>query len=197
MNGYKSYIETGRAVQGKILSFHVKAVSCFNKGKEHKKYEFGRAYQIGRIQGNILYVGKCTSIRMEDKKSLGLMIDEHEKNFSQVRLDSVATDKGYYSKKNIKILFDKQVRQIGVQLPSNAKKETIKLSDEASEKLRNRRAGIEPLIGHAKQGGQLGQSRMKNDKNTESSGYCAILGFNLRQIVKSLTRNNSRQFARF
>ena len=197
LESVKTYIKTGKAVEGKILSFHARAVSCFNKGKEHKKYEFGRAYQIGRIQGNILYVGKCSSIRMEDKQSLGLMLEEHERTFGQTQLDSVATDKGYYSKKNIKTLSNKEVRQIGVQLPRNVKNETIKLSDEDAEKLRNRRAGIEPLIGHAKQGGQLGQSRMKNDKNTESAGYCAILGFNLRQIIKSLVRNNSRQFACF
>ena len=197
LESVKAYIETGKSVPGKILSFHARAVSCFNKGKDHKKYEFGRAYQIGRIQGNILYVGKCTSIRMEDKKSLELMIEEHEKTFSQTLLDSVATDKGYYSKKNIKVLYDKKVRQIGIQLPSNAKNEVIQLSDEESEKLRNRRAGIEPLIGHAKQGGQLGQSRMKNDKNTESSGYCAVLGFNLRQTIRSLIRNNNDQCVDF
>jgi len=197
LESVKAYIETGKAVPGKILSFHARAVACFNKGKDHKKYEFGRAYQIGRIQGNILYVGKCTSIRMEDKKSLELMIEEHEKTFAQTHLDSVATDKGYYSKKNIKILSDKKVRQIGIQLPSNAKNDAIQLSDEESEKLRNRRAGIEPLIGHAKQGGQLGQSRMKNDKNTESSGYCAILGFNLRQTIRALIRNNNDQCVNF
>jgi len=193
----KAYIKTGKSVQGKTLSFHAKAVACFNKGKDHKKYEFGRAYQIGRIQGNILYVGKCTSIRMEDKQSLGLMIEEHEKIFEHVPLDSVATDKGYYSKQNIKILTDKKVRQIGIQLPNNAKSEAIKLSDEESEKLRNRRAGIEPLIGHTKHGGQLGQSRMKNDKNTESSGYCAILGFNLRQVKRALIRNYNDQCVSF
>jgi IS5 family transposase len=39
---------------------------------------------------------------------------------------------------------------------------------------------IEPLIGYTKQGGQLGKSRMKNDRNLESSGYAAVLGVNLR-----------------
>ena len=49
--------------------------------------------------------------------------------------------------------------------------------------LSNRRAGIEPLMGHAK---QLGRSRMKNDQNTEAAGYAAILGFNLKQTVRAL-----------
>jgi transposase, IS5 family len=41
--------------------------------------------------------------------------------------------------------------------------------------LSNRRVGIEPLIGYVKHGGQLGRSRMKYDRTTESAGYTAIL----------------------
>jgi IS5 family transposase len=52
--------------------------------------------------------------------------------------------------------------------------------------LEDRRAGIEPLIGHLKRGWQMGRSRIKSDKTTESSGYCAIIGFNLRQMVRYL-----------
>ena len=125
------------------------------------------------------------------------MIEEHEKIFGQKNLDSVATDKGYYSNKNMKLLSSKKVKQIGIQLPSNAKNKNIQLSDEESEKLRNRRAGIEPLIGHTKHGGQLGRSRMKNDKNIESSGYCAIFGFNLRQTVRAITRPNNDHCVNF
>ena len=50
----------------------------------------------------------------------------------------------------------------------------------------NRRAGIEPLIGHAKHGGQLGTSRMKHDDTTLAAGYGAIGGFNLRQLLRHL-----------
>jgi hypothetical protein len=50
----------------------------------------------------------------------------------------------------------------------------------------DRRAGIEPLIGHAKHGGQLGQSRMKTDDTTLAAGYAAIGGFSLRQLIRHL-----------
>lgn len=52
--------------------------------------------------------------------------------------------------------------------------------------LHNRRAGIEPLIGHTKHGGQMGRSRMKSDETTKSAGYTAVLGFNLRQLARNL-----------
>ena len=58
------------------------------------------------------------------------------------------------------------------------------LSKEREEGLLNRRSGIEPLIGHVKHGGQLGRSRMKSDKVIEASGYTAVLGFNMRQLIK-------------
>src|SRR5262249_61317208 len=52
---------------------------------------------------------------------------------------------------------------------------TLSESDAATyPRLVDRRAGIEPLIGHAKQGGQLGQSRMKTDETTLAAGYSAI-----------------------
>jgi transposase, IS5 family len=46
------------------------------------------------------------------------------------------------------------------------------------------------LIGHAKQGGQLGQSRMKTDETTLAAGYGAIGGFNLRQFIRHLLGKN-------
>ncbi len=52
--------------------------------------------------------------------------------------------------------------------------------------LHNRRAGIEPLIGHTKHGGQMGRSRMKSDETTKITGYTAVLGFNLRQLARNL-----------
>ena len=57
-------------------------------------------------------------------------------------------------------------------------------SKDIRERLRDRRAGIEPLIGHAKHGGQLGRSRMKSDAATLAAGYGSILGFNLRQLIR-------------
>ena len=75
--------------------------------------------------------------------------------------------------------------EIGIQRPSNIKKPRIKpLPAFRENELINRRAGVEPLIGHAKNKGQLGRSRMKNDRTIEASGYASVLGFNLRQTMR-------------
>ena len=123
---------------------------------------------------------------MDDKTSFIPMLQEHENLFGKNTLRSVATDKGYYSRTNVKALVKRKIELIGIQVPGNTMNKNSVLSDEESEHLSNRRAGIEPLIGHAKRGGQLGVSRMKNDCNTESAGYAAILGFNLRQTTRAL-----------
>jgi transposase, IS5 family len=73
------------------------------------------------------------------------------------------------------------LQRLGLDLAS------LSESDRATHgRLMDRRAGIEPLIGHAKQGGQLGQSRMKTDEATLAVGYGAIGGFNLRQLIRHL-----------
>lgn len=85
-------------------------MACFNKKKAHKKYEFGRAFQIGRLsKGNFLFVGKSTNVRMDDKKSFIPILQEHENLFGKDTLQSVATDKGYYSNKNVKALASKNI----------------------------------------------------------------------------------------
>jgi IS5 family transposase len=47
-------------------------------------------------------------------------------------------------------------------------------------------AGTEPLIGHTKQGGQMGRSHMKSDETTKSAGYASVFGFNARQLTRYL-----------
>jgi hypothetical protein len=181
----RKFLTTGVIVSTKCLSFHLKEVACFTKGKLGKKFQFGRLVQLGRIKGNFFFVGKSTSVQMPDKKSIVPMIKEHENIFGIKKINSVSTDKGYYSSKNEKFLMKKGVNEICIQRPSNIKKPHPKpITKSCEEKLVNRRSGIEPLIGHIKQGGQLGRSRMKSDKAIESSSYTSVLGFNLRQLIR-------------
>ena len=189
------FVQTHTMRAGKLLSFHAQQVVCIMKGKLGKDKEFGRVFQLGRIRGNFLFVMPSTSIQMNDKKSLPAMLAEHARVFGEGTLKSVAADKGYWSSRNVRALEQLGVVEIGLQYPANIKS-TKQLpsgcqaaakqlpSGDLQERLRDRRAGIEPLIGHAKQGGQLGKSRMKTDTATLAAGYASVLGFNLRQFVK-------------
>jgi hypothetical protein len=180
------FLCSGVMVTGKKLSFHLNQVACFNKGKIGKGLQFGRAFQLGRIAGNFLIVGKCTSVRMNDKESLQPMIEMHQELFGKNKKVSTATDKGYYSKNNKLFLERNKLETSGLQKPGLPRGSPTKEESAKQVDLANRRAGIEPLIGHAKHGGQLGRSRMKYDKTAESAGYCAVLGFNGRQLIRYL-----------
>ena len=182
-----SFMCRGVAVPDKALSFHAKAVSCFNKGKAARGLEFGRAFQLGRIGGNFLLVASCTSIRMEDKAAIRPMIAEHQHLFGVGILTSAGMDKGYYSGANRKYLRSLAgLKEFCLQQPGLDTRMLSESDAETHARLVDRRAGIEPLIGHAKHGGQLGQSRMKTDATTLAAGYAAIGGFNLRQLIRHL-----------
>ena len=182
-----SFLCCGVVVPEKALSFHAKAVRCFNKGKAATGLQFGRAFQLGRLGGNVLLVAACTTIRMEDKAAVRPMIEAHQDLFGAGVLTSAGMDKGYYSGANRKYLQALEgLKEFCLQQPGLDPRTLSESDAETYSRLVDRRAGIEPLIGHAKQGGQLGQSRMKTDETTLAAGYSAIGGFNLRQLIRYL-----------
>jgi hypothetical protein len=190
LSDVQSFLGTGKMVADKILSFHLNEVKCITKNKPGKKYQFGRIVQIARVKGNFLFAGKCEVPNQSDKSSIKMMLETHAETFDNKQIISATTDKGYYSSKNEKIMNKHGIMEIGIQRPNNVKKPRIKpLPLFRENELVNRRAGIEPLIGHAKNRSQLGRSRMKSDKTMEASGFASILGFNLRQIMRYKTGN--------
>jgi transposase, IS5 family len=176
------FVRTHTIKAGKRLSFHAADVACVKKGKIGKPHEFGRAFQLGRIGGNFLVAFSATSVRMEDKQSLLPAIKEHQSVFGKEALKEVGADKGYYSNRNVKAVEALSINADGLQRPSHVKASP---PPERVQPLKNHRAGIEPLIQHAKSFG-LGKSKMKSDETTLASGYRAIMGFNLRQLLRYL-----------
>lgn len=181
-----------------ICSLHAYDVHVFNKNKLNKGIEFGRNYQLARIEGNFLYVGKCESLHMPDAQSLPRMVIEHQNLFGKEALKSISTDKGYYSNSNQFFLEEEALEEIGLPRPNRFLDAPYCVQGEGvMEKLYNRRAGIEPLIGHLKRGWQMGRSRMKSDTTTLSAGYSSVLGFNLRQLKRNVVGEvKIRQFSK-
>ena len=168
----------------KILSWHAREVTCIRKGKIGKENEFGRVFQLGRISGNFMFVAASTSLRMDDKSSFLSILRDHQRLFGSGTLKSLSADKGYWSMNNLKALLSENIKEPGLQRPSNIKSRLGRFDEDREQKLANRRAGIEPLIGHVKKGGQLGRSRMKSDTATLAAGYASVSGFNLRQLIR-------------
>lgn len=178
------YVRKNKMKAGKILSFHLSDVACIKKGKIGKPHEFGRVFQLGRIGGNFLIPFKSSSVKMNDRKCFGELLDEYVTIFGKRSARSVTTDKGYYSKENVKKALSLKFKDIGIQYPGNIKSPPL-LSKKKEKLLKDRRAGIEPLIGHVKNLG-LRKSRAKSDRATLASGYRSVTAFNLRQLKKCL-----------
>lgn len=188
LSGWRYLLDVGHFVRthtlkpGKRLAFHAEALSCIKKGKAGKPHEFGRVFQLGRIGGNFLISFRCTDVRMQDQHSLLPAIHAHRALFGEDRLKQVGTDKGYYSASNIRAIQTLAINADGVQRPSRIKQRP---PSQISHALKRRRAGIEPLIQHAKSFG-LGRSRMKSDQTALASGYRAVMGFNLHQLMRHM-----------
>jgi IS5 family transposase len=178
------YLINGNIVKDKALSFHLKEVSCFNKGWLDK-LEFGRQQQLTKLTGNFLVIGECRTVRLEDKHSVKPMVEQHKKLFGEDNLESITADKGYYSKANKEYLVEAGIKEIGLQEPGKRGSLPDIEDPKLKEELVNRRASIEPLIGHLKFGWQFGRSRMKTDKTIISSAYASVFGFNLRQLKRA------------
>lgn len=176
------FIRTSTIRPEKLLSFRMEDVVCIVKGKLGKVCEFGRVFQLGRIEGNFLVCYTSTSLRMNDKESLVSALKEHQEIFGEGSLRSVTTDKGYYSQSNVNYVKELIGNADGIQRPGNVKDQ---VQAPRKEELFNRRAGVEPLIGQAKQYG-LDKSKMKSDEATLASGYRSVMGFNLHQIIRNL-----------
>ncbi len=161
----ESFIKTKVYDKSKPMSLHAKAIACINKGKAGKPYEFGRVFQLGRVEGNFLLVAKAKDLRENDKAAMGRMIDLHRKVFPSGSLEELGGDRGYHSAANVRAAQYMGVKTIGIQKPSGFGSLAPVLTVEDAARLANRRAGIEPLIGHAKSGG-LRRSRMKKDETT-------------------------------
>ena len=173
--------------KAKTFSYNRDEVACFNKGKHHKPLEFGRQFQIGRVGGNFVYSIPNDSISMPDAASVKKMLIQHIELF-QTPIESIGADKGYYSKENERLALSFKINAVALQRPVRKLKDPPDnpISIEQLRLLENRRAGIEPIIGHLKKYWQMDRSRMKSDRTTESSGYASMLGFNLRQMVRYL-----------
>lgn len=196
LSDVRSFIETGSMIPDKILSFHLNEVRCITKNKPGKKYQFGRIIQLARITGNFLFAGKSETPNQSDKESIKMMLDTHAETFDNKKIISATTDKGYYSAKNEKIMAAHDVKEIGIQRPHNIKRKRVReLPKYRENELIDRRAGVEPLIGHAKNRSQLNRSRMKSDKTIEASGFSSVLGFNLRQMIRCKTGKNKKKAA--
>jgi hypothetical protein len=163
-------------------------VTCIRKGKVGKLNEFGRKWFVAKIQGNYAFgFSPKGNVRLEDSVSLDIGISQFKEIFKTTP-SSIAGDQGFWSNENLVSCLENEIEEIGIH-PRG--KLNWLVNDEEIERLRNRRASTEGIIGHIKMRG-MGKSKMKSDAATFLEGQRAILSLNLSRFTKDLAEEHFR-----
>jgi IS5 family transposase len=182
------FIKNQNMKEGKILSLSRDMVTCIRKGKVGKLNEFGRKWFVAKIQGNYAFgFSPKGNVRLEDSVSLDIGISQFKEIFKTTP-SSIAGDQGFWSNENLVSCLENEIEEIGIH-PRG--KLNWLVNDEEIERLRNRRASTEGIIGHIKMRG-MGKSKMKSDAATFLEGQRAILSLNLSRFTKDLAEEHFR-----
>lgn len=182
------FIKNQKMKKGKILSLSRDMVTCIRKGKVGKLNEFGRKWFVAKIKGNYAFgFSPKDDVRLEDSESLAIGLDQFNDIFNSSP-DSVTGDQGFWSGSNIVACLEAEVKEIGIHPRGNL---NWLVNDEDIERLKNRRASTEGIIGHAKMRG-MGKSKMKSDNATLLEGQRAVLSLNLSRFTKDLSETKHR-----
>lgn len=183
------FIRNQKMKKGKILSLGRDMVTCIRKGKIGKTNEFGRKWFVAKLKGNYAFgFSPKENVRLEDSESLEMGLKQFKEIFDSAPT-SVTGDQGFWSDSNIVSCLEAEVEEIGIHPRGNV---NWLVDDEDIERLRNRRASTEGIIGHVKMRG-MGKSKMKSDNATLLEGQRSILSLNLSRFTKDLIKSKLKR----
>jgi len=169
----KRIFEQQRTDKNKIYSVHEPQVECINKGKAHKKYEFGCKASVATTSRGGWFVGAMALHgNPYDGHTLTKVIDQVEK--IAVRPEHVFVDRGYRGhgyKGEATVHVDKERR-------GTTKKSLWRWM--------KRRAAIEPSIGHLKQEHRMNRNRLSGERGDEVNAILSAAGMNFRKLIRHM-----------
>ena len=167
-----------------VISLWKRFPQAVKKGKLSKPVEFGRKWIVNQYRNGYVLLTAPSNVKLSDQHCVRESLDLHMKVFQQIPT-SLTADRGMYCQPNIDLCQDIGIKKIAIQ-PKGKTKPLVSRRDHRV--LSNRRASIEPRIGHLKRRG-LGVSRMKSDAGDIISGYRSALSFKLSLMMRDLQRN--------
>lgn len=183
---YNAFLKQERTSKNKIYSLHEPTVSCYSKGKESKKYEFGSKASIITTKTTGIIVSACNfSESIHDSKTVEATLKFATEN-TGIRPSLCIGDQGYNG-----------IHKVGETKILTAKSPKKLLSDtEKKERKHNfkRRASIEPIISHLKFDHRLSRNFLKGVVGDSINLLMAACAFNLKKWINYII---SRLFFRF
>lgn len=178
------WLEHGKVAKDKVVSLWKLVPKAIPKGKIGKAVEFGRKWVINGYSGGYMLVMAPENPKISDQHCVLESLSLHRTVFDTMP-KTYGTDRGMSSVENLELCLSAGVRKIAIQ-PKGRAGSLVSRQDQ--RRLANRRAGIEPRIGHLKTRG-MGQSRMKTDMGDLISGYRSALSRNLTLLMRDLAAN--------
>jgi IS5 family transposase len=170
---FNKVISQKRYDSNKIYSLHEPHVQCISKGKEHKKHEFGSKVSIIATKNSGVIIGALNIEKNDyDAHTLDPALEQQQRLTGHA-LKEVFVDRGYRG--------IKQVRQTQVHAPKPFSNKFSKYRQQKMKKGFQRRAAIEPRIGH-----------LKRDYRLSRNFYKGIIGDNINVMLAAAAMNFKR-----
>lgn len=172
---FEKVIEQQRKDKNKIYSLHEPEVACIIKGKVHKKFEFGSKASIALTKDTNLIVG-VASFRgnPHDSQTLEDTLQAVERTSGQRPKEGIC-DRGYRGKSTL--------GATKISIPKQQKHKNSYQKQKVRKKFQ-RRAAIEPIIGHVKQDFRLGRNYLKGFLGDEINLILAAMAFNMKSWIR-------------
>ena len=170
---FKKVLAQKRTDKNKIYSLHEPEVCCLSKGKEHKKFEFGNKASFVKTNSGVI-VGALGFRNEYDGHTLEPVLDQVFRLVGK-HPKTNAVDRGYRGKD--------QIGETKILIPKPPKKNTSRYEKSKISKLHNKRAGIEPIIGHLKQDHRLNRNFYKGVIGDNINIMLAAAAFNFKRMM--------------
>jgi len=160
--------------RNKLYSIHEPEVECISKGKVHKRYEFGcKVSVVSSSRGNWVVVGTpALKHNLYDGHSLAAAIQQTQ-TISGIRPKEIYSDLGYRG--------HGQIPESEVHVVPRKRKHLTR----SLRQWMNRRAAIEPVIGHMKSKHRFGRNRLKGKMGDEINAALSASGYNIRKLLRA------------
>jgi len=172
-----------RISKNKVYSAHEPEVVCLSKGKPHKRWEFGsKAGFVTSARTNWVVGALAFTGGPHDSKTLRTNLEQADRVIGR-RIRQATVDLGYrgHGIRDRRILVaDRFRKQVSREL----------------KRWWKRRSAIEPIIGHLKSDHRLDRCRLKGPHGDGVNALLAACGFNIRKLLRGLSKQPLRAFLR-
>jgi transposase, IS5 family len=180
LNQAKRLLAQKKSDNKKLYSLHEPNVDCISKGKARVRYEFGCKVSLTTThKQGLVIASQSIAGNPYDGHTLKSALTKSEE-LTSIKIKSACVDKGYkghgIDPKEVDIFISGQKRHNGKSLTRSIKKEL------------KRRSAIEPMIGHMKNDGRLGLSRLKGIVGDQINAILVGAGHNLRLILNHIRK---------